>query len=117
MSNYTPTVGEVLDSIVYLNKYHAKQHGEVDLMVVGSETAAQFRRMIASVEREAAARELAHVRREIRSIPHWWNSEEQRGGFDLQPLGPDATSEEGAFMEVMRVLDARAAEIREGGKE
>ncbi len=64
------------------------------------------------IEREAAARALAEIRREIRSIPHWWNSEEQCGGFDLQPLGPDASSEEGAFMEVMRVLDARAAEIR-----
>ena len=70
-----------------------------------------------AIEREAAARALADIRREIRSIPHWWNSEEQRGGFDLQPLGPDATSEEGAFMEVMRVLRARAAEMRQANPE
>ncbi len=54
MSDFTPTTDEVRDSLVYLNKYHAKHHGDVDLLVVGSETAAQFDRMIAEVERAAA---------------------------------------------------------------
>lgn len=58
MSDYTPTTGEVRDSLVYLNKYHAKQYGDVDLLVVGSETAAQFDRMISEVERKAAEKAL-----------------------------------------------------------
>lgn len=100
MSEYTPTTEVVL-------RYWVREWSP------SPELEAQFYRWLATVEREAAARELAHIRREIRSIPHWWNSEEQRGGFDLQPLGPNTSSEDGAFMEVMRVLDARAAEIRE----
>lgn len=58
MSEHTPTTDEVRDSLVYLNKYHAKHHGDVDLMVVGSETAAQFDRMIAEVEHAAAEKAL-----------------------------------------------------------
>lgn len=54
MSEFTPDTGEVRDSLVFLNKHYAKQHGDVDLLVVGSETAAQFDRMIAEVERAAA---------------------------------------------------------------
>lgn len=47
---------------------------------------------------------LAAVRAEILSIPHWYNTEDRRGGFDIQPLGPDASSEEGSFMAVMEAL-------------
>lgn len=54
MSGYVPTTDEVRDSLVYLNKNHAEQYGDVDLLVVGSETAAQFDRMIAELERKAA---------------------------------------------------------------
>ena len=54
MTKFTPTTDGVRDSLVYLNKYHAKSFGDVDLMVVGSETASQFDRMIAEVERAAA---------------------------------------------------------------
>lgn len=61
MSDFVPDVGEVRDSLVYLNKQHAKQYGDVDLLVVGSETAAQFDRMIAEVERKAAEKALAEV--------------------------------------------------------
>lgn len=43
--------------------------------------------------------------REILLIPHWYNDERQYGEFDLQPLGPNETSEHGAFMEVMRAID------------
>src|SRR5690606_13958984 len=54
MSGYVPDTEEVRDSLVYLNKYHAKQYGDVDLMVVGSETAGQFDRWLADVRRQAA---------------------------------------------------------------
>lgn len=63
MSDYVPTTDEVRDSLVYLNKYYAKQYGDVDLLVVGSETAAQFDRWLAEVEREAAARALEEAAR------------------------------------------------------
>lgn len=111
MSDYTPSTERVK------NAYHWSRYYSDPRFRYSQGALKEFDRWLAQVEREAAARALAEIRREIRSIPHWWNSEEQRGGFDLQPLGPDASSEEGAFMEVMRVLDARAAEIRERGAE
>lgn len=42
--------------------------------------------------------------RDVRVIPHWYNPEEAYGEFDLQPLGPDTTSEHGAFMAVREVF-------------
>ena len=41
---------------------------------------------------------------EVRSIPHWWNPDDQYGEFDMLPLGPDETTERGAFMAVREVL-------------
>ena len=53
MSEYTPTTEEVRDSLVYLNKYYARQRADVDvdLLVVESETAAQFDRWLAEYTR------------------------------------------------------------------
>ena len=76
-----------------------------------AESAAEYRRMIAAVERAAAEKAVANVRSEIRQIPRWWNPELGYGEFDLQPLGPNETSEKGAYMEVMRVLDECAAAL------
>lgn len=45
------------------------------------------------------------VRLEIRAIPHWFNPEDGYGEFDLQPLGPDETTERGAWMAVQSVFD------------
>ena len=101
MSDFVPDVGEVRDSLVYLNKNHAKQYGDVDLMVVGSETAAQFDRMIASVERAAAARALEEAADEI-FVQHSEPDTDKRMAFNR---GADA---------VYDALRARAAEIREG---
>lgn len=53
--------------------------------------------------RLAGAWDLA--RSEVRSIPSWYNRETGKGGFDLQPLGPDQSSEEGAWDAVMEILD------------
>lgn len=58
----------------------------------------------AEVERAAAEKAWDRLAGEIRGIPSWWNSDEQCGGFDLQPLGSNASSEEGAYMEVRRVM-------------
>lgn len=41
----------------------------------------------------------------IRSIPHWWDAEAGYGEFDLEPLGPHRTSEQGAYMEVSQAVD------------
>lgn len=54
-------------------------------------------------EERAKAWDLA--RSEVRSIPSWYNPETGKGGFDLQPLGPNASSEEGAWDAVMKILD------------
>lgn len=54
-------------------------------------------------EERAKAWDLA--RSEVRSIPSWYNTETGKGGFDLQPLGPYTSSEEGAWDAVMEILD------------
>lgn len=54
MSDYTPSVEGIRAVLVYLSKYKARDQGDVDLIVVESETIAQFDRMIAEVERAAA---------------------------------------------------------------
>lgn len=46
-----------------------------------------------------------HAWQELRAIPHWYNREEQRGGFDLGTDGLAPATEEGAYMEVKRVMD------------
>lgn len=58
MTDYMPTTDEVRGSLVFLNKHYAEQCADVDvdLLVVESETAAQFDRWLAEVERAAAAR-------------------------------------------------------------
>ena len=55
--------------------------------------------------KRAKAEAWEHARRKLRAIPHWWNTEDQYGEFDLQPLGPDKTSEQGAFMHVKQIMD------------
>lgn len=72
---------------------------------------------LAEVERAAAEKAVAKVRAEIRQVPRWWNSEQGYGEFDLQPLGPNETSEKGAYMEVMRVLDECTEAYRRERKE
>lgn len=54
---------------------------------------------------KAESRGWERAKREIKGIPHWYNEERGYGEFDLQPLGLDETSESGAFMAVMAVLD------------
>lgn len=54
---------------------------------------------------EERAKVWEQVRAEIRILPSWYDPETGKGGFDLQPLGPDASSEEGAWNAVMAVLN------------
>jgi hypothetical protein len=73
VSDYTPTTDEVRDSLVHLNKYYAERHGDFDLLVVKSETAAQFDRMIAEVRREAAEKAWNRCVGEMPIDPDWKN--------------------------------------------
>lgn len=105
MSESTPTTDDVESAYASeWDSYHGYQWS--------AELASGFRRWLTSVERAAAEKALNHIRSEIQGIPHWWNSELNYGEFDLQPLGPNETSEKGAYMEVMRVLDECAAAYR-----
>lgn len=109
MSGYTPEVGEVRDSLVYLNKYHAKQYGDVDLLVVGSETAGQFDRMIAKVERAAAEKALTDAADELERVnasPNLIELEARHAGFYSGIRATTASNVE--------KLRARAVQIREG---
>lgn len=54
--------------------------------------------------KRAQAEAWEDARRSVRSLPHWYNPDDRYGEFDLQPLGPDETSEAGAFMAVMEIL-------------
>ena len=58
VTDYMPTTDEVRGSLVFLNKHFAEQHADVDvdLLVVESETAAQFDRWLVEVEHAAAAK-------------------------------------------------------------
>lgn len=93
MTDYLPTTDEVRGSLVFLNKHFAEQHADVDvdLLVVESETAAQFDRMIAEVERAAAARALEEATSSFEATTHAWGK-----------------------LAMIEHLRARAAEIREG---
>lgn len=55
---------------------------------------------------------IAEVRSEIRALPSWASPNGEHG-FDLQPLGPDASTEEGARVAVFGVLDAAVNPYRE----
>lgn len=54
---------------------------------------------------EERAKVWEQVRAEIRMLPSWYDPETGKGGFDLQPLGPDESSEEGAWNAIMAILD------------
>lgn len=68
-------------------------------------TGLDFDRWLAEYTRQQREEAWNHARAEVRMIPSWFNPETREGGFDLQPLGPDASSEEGAWMAVMEILD------------
>lgn len=56
--------------------------------------------------RKAKEEAWKEARAEVRNLPHWYNPKTGKGGFDLQPLGPDESSEDGAFDAVFEILDA-----------
>lgn len=64
--------------------------------------------------KRAQAEAWEDARRSVRTLPHWYNTDDRYGEFDLQPLGPDETSEAGAFMAVMGVLEANPYIENEG---
>lgn len=101
MTEYTPTTEEVrslYESGAWLmtdrapNKFDQKRY---EGMFPG-----EFDRWLNEIRAEAWDR----AWREIRAIPRWWNPDDQYGEFDLQPLGPEETSEQGAFMAVREVM-------------
>lgn len=102
MSEYVPTTEEIRQGWAEFAGFE----------LPAAEADARFTRWLAEVERAAAEKAVAVVRAEIRGIPHWWNAESNYGEFDIQPLGPNETSEQGAFMRVMSVLDECAAVYR-----
>lgn len=67
--------------------------------------------------KRAQAEAWKRAKREIKGIPHWFSAERGYGEFDLQPLGPDATSEHGAFMAVMEALAHNPYTENEGAPE
>lgn len=92
MTEYTPTTEEVRAGyVVSATLNHTRQIGQV---------INEFDRWLNEIRAEA----WDSAWREIRAIPRWWNTDDQYGEFDLQPLGPDETSEQGAFMAVREVM-------------
>ena len=74
MTDYLPTTNEVRGSLVFLNKHYAEQRADVDvdLLVVESETAAQFDRMLAEVRRQAAEEALLKAADAFEATDHAW---------------------------------------------
>ena len=70
MNDYTPSVEGIRAVLVYLSKYKARDQGDVDLVVVESETIEQFERMIAGVRAKAweEGAESAFYNPEIRGL-------------------------------------------------
>lgn len=93
MNNYTPDTSSVIYAFVDGNN---PRDEEEHLRLVG-----EFQDWLN--EERAKVWDLA--RSEVRSIPSWYNAETEKGGFDLQPLGPDASSEEGGWDAVMEILN------------
>lgn len=91
MTEYTPTTEEVRNDY----RFSIKRPD-----ICGKDFGFEFDRWLNEIRAEA----WDAAWREIRMIPHWWNTEDQYGEFDLQPLGPDETSEQGAFMAVREVM-------------
>ena len=83
MTDYLPTTNEVRGSLVFLNKHYAEQRADVDvdLLVVESETAAQFDRMIAEVRRQAAEEALLKAEDAVSELIDGYEStaDEMRG--------------------------------------
>lgn len=92
MTDYMPESKSVEIAYVYADVYSTENYDE---------RKEAFYRWLN--EERAKAWDLA--RSEVRSLPSWYNTETGKGGFDLQPLGPDASSEEGAWDAVMEILD------------
>ena len=86
---YTPTTEEVRNSYASW-----------------SDTYPEFDRWLADHDRQKKSEGWERARQELRSIPYWYNKEDQYGEFDLQPLGTNETSERGAYMAVKQIMDA-----------
>lgn len=100
-TDYTPTTDEVRmaygdSQCVYMDD-PAHAHG--------CPQDEEFDRWLAEYTRQQREEAWNYTRSEVRSIPSWYNPETGKGGFDLQPLGPDESSEEGAWDAVMSILD------------
>ena len=97
MTDYLPTTDEVRGSLVFLNKHYAEQRADVDvdLLVVESETAAQFDRMIAEVERAAAEMAWDRCVGEMPIDPDWKNFYADNNPYRAAALGLTAGQEGG----------------------
>lgn len=97
MSDYTPTTEEVRAAYAWSD--NALTEKELRAM------RKRFDRWLAERDRQKQSEGWENARQELRSIPYWYNKEDQYGEFDLQPLGPNETSEQGAYMAVKQIMD------------
>ena len=94
--DYTPTTEDVRTTYAqapYWDDFHQDRADEFD-------------RWLAERDRQKQSEGWERARQELRSIPYWYNKEDQYGEFDLQPLGTNETSERGAYMAVKQIMDA-----------
>lgn len=103
MTEYTPDTDEVRDAWRQAWSWGFVSTASEDAVgpsFNSSDVYAQFDRWLNEIRAETWDR----AWREIRMIPHWWNTDDQYGEFDLQSPGPDETSEQGAFMAVREIM-------------
>ena len=91
---YTPDLEDVVN--ILLN--------HLCMFMPEDEAKAAVRRFFDAHDASVAQNVWADIWVDVMGIPHWWNTEDKLGGYDIRPLGPDESSEEGAFMEVRRVM-------------
>ena len=103
MSDYTPTTEEVRGDYAH---FQTPSGVTGDVTEAYADGVAEFNRWLVTRDAEVAQKARAEgwdaARAEVRLIPCWFNSETGQGGFDLQH--GEIASEEGAWMEVTRVL-------------
>ena len=64
--------------------------------------------MLFRSDKKVAAKAINDLYNDIRSLPYWVDSN-GNAEFDLEPLGPNATSEKGARMYIIEILEMHKA--------
>lgn len=101
MDEYTPSMSEVEGA--YVAWRLAVTDGNED------ERSEEFARMLAAHDRVVAANAWddckARLWHEVRGLPYWRDPATGHSEFDLQPLGPDMTSEKSARVLIVGIFD------------